>query len=490
MFLTTHDRALPDGPALVDAATGRVWAYRELDVSIAKLAAALNLERKGVVLLLAENTVPSIRTYLAALESGHAVLPMEADIDPAFLRRLIDGFVPEVVAFPVSFSRAAEVVGGANYAPIDVGEPSLSVWRRPAPRSVPIHEDLSLLLATSGSTGNPKLVRLSRRNILSNANSIRSSLDIGRDERAITSLPPFYSYGLSVLHSHLLAGASVVVTTESIAGRSFWDAFRSYGCTSCAAIPYMYDIFGRIGFERLELPTLRTLTQAGGKLADPLISRFHAIMKARGGRLMVMYGQTEATARIACLPSHLLPAKLGSVGFPLGGGRIAIQLDEGGVASPRSVGEVVYSGPNVMLGYAIERDDLARGDELGGVLHTGDLGYLDDDGCLFIVGRRKRFSKVFGLRVNLDDVEGRLQEQSHVAVVDGGDIMIVCCTAAAEAAVRHRVREVAYQMRVHPSAFVLRIVADLPLLPNGKIDYKALGTLGGAWPVLPPRSNT
>jgi len=490
MFLTAHERALPGAPALVDAATGRTWSYQDTDRAVAERAAMLRQERRGVFLLLAQNTIPSVLMYLAGLEAGHAVLPVEAELDAAFLQRLLDRFAPELVALPASRAEAAETLARSGYTRMEIGETSFSAWRRPAPPPAPVHEDLALLLATSGSTGNAKLVRLSRGNILSNADAIRASLDIAPDERAITSLPPFYSYGLSVLHSHLRAGASIVVTADSVVGRGFWDAFRAFGCTSCAAIPYMFDIFSRIGFARLELPTLRTLTQAGGKLAVPLISRFHEIMTARGGRLMVMYGQTEATARITCLPADLLPAKLGSVGFALRGGRIAIQSDDGAELPRGSSGEVVYAGPNVMLGYAEERSDLARGDELGGVLRTGDLGYLDDDGCLFIVGRRKRFSKVFGLRINLDDVEGRLQGHGAVAVLDGGDVMIVCCAAAAEAAVQDLVRDLAIQMKLHPSAFRLRTVAELPLLPNGKVDYQGLASAVGDGPAAIPRSKT
>ena len=133
-------------------------------------------------------------------------------------------------------------------------------------------------------------------------------------------------------------------------------------------------------------------------------------MAARGGRFFVMYGQTEATARIAYVPPDRLSEKLGSAGIAIPGGRLSIEPAGAGTMDGPVTGEVVYEGPNVMLGYATGSGDLALGDELGGVLRTGDIGYLDEDGFLFLVGRSKRIAKVFGLRINLDEVEAAMRE--------------------------------------------------------------------------------
>jgi acyl-CoA synthetase (AMP-forming)/AMP-acid ligase II len=315
-------------------------------------------------------------------------------------------------------------------------------------------------------------VRLTWRNVESNARAIIEALGIGPDERAIASLPFHYSYGLSVLNSHLVAGGSVLVTDASVIEPRFWALFDEWRCTSFAGVPYTYEILLRTGFEKRALPSLRTMTQAGGRLHPDHVERFHRWMIARGGRLFVMYGQTEATARIACLPPELLPFKRGAAGRAIPGGELAIESETGSTVS--GTGEVVYRGPNVMMGYATERADLARGDELGGVLRTGDLGYLDEDGILFITGRAKRIAKVFGLRVNLDELEGMLRARGPVAAVGAENSIHLHCEFGCEAEFSALAREMAAKLRVNHSAFRFVRVSALPLTANGKVDYPKL----------------
>jgi acyl-coenzyme A synthetase/AMP-(fatty) acid ligase len=218
---------------------------------------------------------------------------------------------------------------------------------------------LALILTTSGSTGNPKLVRLTAAAVRANAASIATALDIDGDDVAPTTLPLFYSYGLSVLTSHLLSGATVVLDRRNLTTPDFWGAIDRYGATSLAAVPYQYALLQRLRFAPDRYRRLRTLTQAGGPLRPELVADFHRRMSAVGGRLFVMYGQTEATARMTVLPPKLLPEKIGSVGFPVPGGCVTIGAD---------TGEVMYQGPNVMMGYAETAADLARGDDLCGRL--------------------------------------------------------------------------------------------------------------------------
>ena len=179
----------------------------------------------------------------------------------------------------------------------------------------------SVLLSTSGTTGSPKLVRLAHRNIEANADSIAEYLDIDERERAIQSLPIHYSYGLSVLHSHLATGASVILTPHSIMRPEFWADAARWQATSFAGVPYSYAILQRTGLLRRAMPdTMRTLTQAGGRLAPEAIVKLHELMQERGGRLFVMYGQTEATARISYVPPEALPEKAHTIGIPIPGG--------------------------------------------------------------------------------------------------------------------------------------------------------------------------
>ncbi len=402
---------LHPGARVIDAATGETLTPASVDAAEAELAA----EPGGVVFLPFATTVPAIARYLAALRLGRPVVLLDPDADHT---ELIERF-----------------------------------------RTTEVHPDLALLLTTSGSTGNPKLVRLSAGAVRANAEQIVEVLGITADDVAITTLPLFYSYGLSVLNSYLLSGATVVLERTGIMQRDFWTAAVEHGVTSMAFVPYQYEMLRRLRFDPAKYPALRTLTQAGGRLRADLVTEFAQRMATVGGRLFVMYGQTEAGPRMATLPPERLEEKLGSAGLALPGGSFAIEDDE-----------VVYRGPNVMMGYAETAADLARGDELSGVLHTGDLGRLDDEGFLFITGRTKRMGKVFGVRINLDDVE----KNFPVAAVAGDDKLHVFAEGVSDDEARGLRTKITEWLGTHHTGVIVRSVDALPLLPNGKIDYRAL----------------
>jgi acyl-coenzyme A synthetase/AMP-(fatty) acid ligase len=303
---------------------------------------------------------------------------------------------------------------------------------------------------------------------MSNAEAIARYLELTPDERPITSLPLHYTFGLSVVHSHWLAGAAVVVTDEGFIQPTFWEAFRDHGCTSLAGVPFSYRILERLGFRDMDLPSLTSMQQAGGALEPELTAVYAGYMSGRGGRFHVMYGQTEATARIAYVPPAKLADKIGSAGVAIPGGRLHIEPAADRKAADTGTGEVIYEGPNVMLGYATSGSDLSLGDELQGTLHTGDIGYLDDDGYLFLVGREKRIAKVFGHRISLDEIEALLADLGPAAAVDGGEaVWVYCAFEDADTAVAGLAR----QMRVHRSALVAREVDELPLTTSKKVDY-------------------
>ncbi|MEV0235718.1 AMP-binding protein [Nonomuraea sp. NPDC050786] len=403
-----------------------------------RTAEALARLRPGPLFCGMRNNLTSVLRYLAAWRSGRPVALLDPDLSPGALAELVARFRPTAL---LGFTHAAD---GSPPPRHDVPEP---------------HPDLAVLLATSGSTGNPKLVRLSRQAVQANAAAIAAALSITPDEIAPTSLPLHYSYGLSVLNSHLAAGATVMLTEAGLLERSFWTHLDAHRCTSLAAVPYQYEMLRRLRYERSEHPTLATLTQAGGRLSPELVTEF----AGKADRFFVMYGQTEATARIAVLPPDRLADKPGSAGAAIPGGRLAV--DEG---------EIVYHGPNVMMGYAETAADLARGDDLGGVLRTGDLGRLDSEGFLYITGRLKRIAKVFGVRVNLDDVERLVRGPVPVAATSGDDRVTVWAEGLDAAGCAIMARRLGAELRVHWSGFDVRGIDTLPLLSTGKVDYRAL----------------
>ncbi|MEQ4521131.1 AMP-binding protein [Nocardioides kribbensis] len=331
-----------------------------------------------------------------------------------------------------------------------------------------LHPDLALLLSTSGSTGSPKLVRLSRANVLANADSIASYLALTTEDRAITSLPIHYCYGLSVLTSHLRAGAAVVLTGLSVTDECFWRLARRHRVTSLAGVPHTFDLLDASGFAERDLPDLRYLTQAGGRLAPATVRRFADLGRRRGWDLFVMYGATEATARMAYLPPHLAASRPDAIGLPVPGGDLRLAPVEG-QDLPDGVGELVYSGPNVMMGYALERGDLARGVEHH-ELRTGDLGRQSDDGLWEVVGRLDRHVKLFGLRLDL----GRLEEVCTVPVrlvEHDGRLHAFVDRPRSAAAARASLRAAT---GLPHGAVVVHTLAAVPLTSSGKVDHAAL----------------
>ncbi len=341
--------------------------------------------------------------------------------------------------------------------------------RRQYEGATDLHPDLAVLLSTSGSTGSPKLVRLSYENLRSNAQSIAEYLNLSSDDRAITSLPPYYCYGLSVLTSHLLVGASIVLTDLSVADACFWDLARDHQVTSFAGVPHTFDLLDTVAFDAATLPSLRYVTQAGGRMRPEAIRRWAEHGEQADFDLFVMYGQTEATARMAYLPPHLAATRPETIGIPIPGGEFALRALDEAIPGEPEIGELVYTGDNVMMGYAHGPADLARGHDLT-ELHTGDLARQTDDGLWEIAGRLDRAVKVFGLRVDLPRLESRLDVPATiVATEDGLDVFVA--TEVDPRAVRDRIVDIsalpAPTIRVHH-------LDELPVTPRGKVDYAAL----------------
>jgi acyl-CoA synthetase (AMP-forming)/AMP-acid ligase II len=456
-----------DGARLIDVAGGRTLHGAELGVEVSQAAAALGGLPTGVLFARMSIDLASVLRYLGAFEAERAVALIDPALDTGILVELVARYRPAaVLAAPEDAPPTGyRVVGGD--------------WVREAANGVLPHPDLAVLLPTSGSTGNPKLVRLSREAILSNAHAIAEVLGIDAAEVAPTCLPLHYSYGLSVLNSHLVKGASVVIEASGVLGRGFWDAVTEHKVTSLSGVPYHYDMLRRLKFDPEKYPSLRTLTQAGGKMRDELITEFDELIRAAGGRFFVMYGQTEAAPRMTTMPAERLAEKLGSAGPALPGGKFTIRREDGSETThPKITGEVVYRGPNVMMGYAESEAELAAGHDSGGVLATGDLGYLDKEGYLYISGRLKRIGKVFGNRLSLDDLEQAVRSASVgidvVAAVAAGDKVVFFAEGADKDICKDASRALSERLHLHTSGFDVRPIDTVPLLASGKIDYRSL----------------
>jgi acyl-CoA synthetase (AMP-forming)/AMP-acid ligase II len=235
----------------------------------------------------------------------------------------------------------------------------------------------------------------------------------------------------------------------------------------------MYETLAKLRFQPSKYPSLKTMTQAGGKLKEDLIRHFHGVCQTAGCRFFVMYGQTEATARISYVPPDRSLEKAGAAGVPIPGGSLSLAPVEG----MPDAEELVYAGPNVMMGYADSRESLALGDELHGVLRTGDLGRQDADGFFYVTGRLKRFAKLFGSRVSLDDVEQAVEREHGVlAMASEVEGMLHIFTApGARVPQPNLIRSgLGHLLGVPPAGIQVNLIAELPLTSSGKRNYKAL----------------
>ncbi len=453
-----HLAAYGDRTALLGHGAGPGLTYADLAARVRAFAARLGAPRR-LVLVEGANHADAVVAHLGAIEAGCPVLLT----GPAAAPGLAAAYDPDV-----SWSRAE------------------GLREHRAEPAVDLHPDLAVLMSTSGTTGSPKLVRLSAANLLANAGAIVDYLGLTTADVAPTVLPMHYCYGLSVVHSHLLVGASLLLTEDSVVDASFWAAARAHRITSLAGVPYTFELLDRVGFAEMDLPHLRYLSQAGGRLAPQDVRRYARLGRERGWELFVMYGQTEATARMAYLPPLLAESAPETIGIPVAGGSFTIEpLPERPLAGPADpeVGELVYHGPNVMLGYAECPAELALGRTVT-ELRTGDIGLQREDGLFEVVGRRSRVAKVFGLRLDLDHAEKVLAARGVVAAAaDGGDrLVLAVCSGAAPvdgAAVAALVRD---ELGLPSSGLRLVTPPDMPRLPNGKPDYRGVLALAQGAP--------
>lgn len=442
-----------DAPALLFADRDPV-TYRELADRVDDKARTFGRE-KLLIGVEAEHSEHAVISYLAALKAGHAVV-MIPPLDHNGEAVIDDAFAPDITC---------RLVGDRWRL--------LEASHRGDRQGIVPHPDLALLLMTSGSTGHAKAVRLSGQNLDANAASIAQYLGLTASDRGCMVLPLHYCYGLSVMHSHLSVGASLCFPKLSISDAGFADRLEQSGCTNFSGVPYSYDLLESVDF-RSKLPaSLRFMTVAGGRLSPDIVRRYNRLLRDRDGAFFVMYGQTEGTARLAYVPPDRLQGNEGRIGVAIPGGTLTLEDEEGHeISSPGKAGELVYRGPNIMMGYAGSRRELAQGPELD-CLRTGDLAEMDDQGLFRVCGRLKRISKIAGLRISHDAMEEALDKQGICAAVVGDDrtIHAYCADPVSELRVR-RILAAASGLTLLQVGATQK--AELPRLSSGKIDYSAL----------------
>lgn len=465
MFLEL-DKKTKEKAAVIDV-KGNSVTYGELIECGKNLENYIN--RRTVVFILAQNNVETLKMYIACMINKIVPLLIDARTNVSLLQRLIDLYHPSYIWGNKERLKQLEYLQYVDCIDENCGlvETFLSEYE--------LFEELSLLLTTSGSTGSPKLVRHSYQNIERQAENISLFFELDGSERPMVDLPIMYTYGLSIVNSHLFVGATVLVTDESIVSKRFWQFFKEEGATSFTGVPYSYELLKQIRFFKMDLPSLRVLSQGGGKMPKELQKEFVEYIQSKNGKYYATYGQTEGSARMAYLPPELALKKCGSIGMAIPNGKLYLKDEQDNlIVIPNVEGELYYEGPNVTLGYAVCGEDLKKGDERFGVLATGDVAYMDEDECFYIVGRKKRFLKLFGYRVSLDECEILIQTEFMVecACIGNDQQMIVCITdkEKIEAVKTFLLKKTS----LYPTAVKVVAVDKILRNPAGKILYNEL----------------
>lgn len=422
---------------------------------------------RSLVAIICHNVPASAISYLSCLQNQIVPFLVDAQMDSNLQSQLLDLYKPNYI-----FRPKEDCPRQSPLYTID----TYGIFRA---YNMPhqLHENLALLLTTSGSTGSPKLVRQSYTNIQSNAASIAEYLHLSKEDRPISTLPMHYTFGLSVINSHALCGASEVLTESTVLEQDFWDVCKKNKATSIAGVPFTYECLNRLGFRNMELPNITLMIQAGGHLPSKLQKAFMEYAKETKKRFIVMYGQTEATARMAYLPFEKGLDKLGSIGVAIPGGTFHI-MDENHheIQTPHTVGELCYEGPNVTMGYATKPTDLSLGDTRNGFLYTGDMSYVDEDGFYYIVGRKKRFIKIMGKRINMDEIEQLLKNQftSLDFACEGYDDDLHCFTTGKKDTYDALEDYLIQRLNIHPRCFSIHTIPSVPKNSSGKTQYRLL----------------
>jgi len=461
------NRNFPDRTAVI-LESGAHKTYAELIEDIGRVARLL--KPRSQLLIVGDNDYPTLLFYLAALECGAVPLMLARGKNPAHALKLASIFSPQQIMADGDFPGA-----GDHLVPAAV-EGDYTLFENRASSQPELHERLGFLSATSGSTGSPKLVRLSQANLAANATAIVEYLEITPDDRAMASLPLSYSYGLSIVNSHLNAGASFVLSSLTMMDSAYWGLMREHEVTSFAGVPYHYEMLLRLRLERLKLPSLRKMTQAGGRLARENMVKIYEACEAAGIRFCTMYGQTEASPRISYLPSEDTLRKPNCIGIPIPGGHMWIADESGNdITATGLAGELVYEGANVCMGYAWSAEELQVGDENEGVLRTGDIARCDDEGYFYIEGRQQRFLKIYGNRISLDQIERFLDEKGLEGAAFGSDECLAVRIVGSPGTDTEPLRqEIADYAGINFNAVFVSVAEELPRLPTGKVDYRCL----------------
>lgn len=458
------DKKSASSMAAIDDAGGQL-TYGELVTLKSELSAVL--PERELVFCLCENKVGALAGFLSLYDCKDVCLLLSAHIDKALLKVLDETYGPSYFWMPQAMVEESDYEKVYDYKGF--------VLCKTGKKAPAMHPNLSMLMTTSGTTGSPKLVRHKYGNIESNAKNVATVFGWTPEERGIIDLPMQYTMGLNVINSHLYAGATVLLMEANLMSPKYWAFIKEQKGSNFTGVPFSYEILSRLRFTKMDLPYLTTMAEGGGKLSDTLFKTFADYAVEKGKRFFATFGTTETSARLAYLPPSEATTHIGSIGHAIPEGKL-ILVDENGneITDADVVGELRYEGPNVTMGYGTCVEDLTKGDEFCGVYETGDLAKKDVDGFFYIVGRKKRFLKLFGLRVSLDQSEKIIKEQFDIECACMGDDNQMLIYITQEDLKEEVKKLISEKTNLMAKFFDVRVINEIPRFESGKINYREL----------------
>ena len=443
---------------------GENISYENLLNESGKFASKIN--KRSLIFILIDNDFESIVGLIGSELSGSVIMLLSPQINQQAFIKLINLYNPDYIFLndKVNFKndKFESIYTFSKYELLK----NRIFWLKD------INDKLSLLQTTSGSTGSPKNVKLSYKNLISNTNSIIADLKISSKDVCITTLPPSYVYGLSIINTHLKVGAKIVLNKSSVIEKKFWEKLVSNKVNNFGGVPYIYEILLKIGLKDELFKYLKYTTIAGGHLNNNFKLSFLDFYERLGISLITMYGAAEATSRMSYLPAEYSRIKNGSIGVPITNGTFLLE-DENKkiIKKPNTQGELIYKGMNVCMGYANSSKDLIKKDTNNSVLRTGDMGFFDEDGFFYIVGKKSRYIKIAGNRISLDEIEKIIYEYGYknVCSQQAKDTLNIYVN---EKNVEKKIKSyVSKYTNLHESLFKVYFLETFPMTKNNKIDY-------------------
>lgn len=365
-------------------------------------------EDYSIIIIIADNCYEFIAGYISLMNKSKTIkILLDKSFPQEYIEKLVKSYKPNYIYLPINLDiKNIKILKTIKLK-------TFKILKTNFKKEIKVNYINYLLLPTSGTTQSAKFVRLSKNNMLDNTKKIINSLNIKKNHCTITTMPAGYSYGLSIINTYLMSGAKIVLNNNTLFEKKFWKKIKKFNVNSFGGVPEFYKILKKLDFEKFLNKSIKYLTQAGGKLEEDCINYFGKICKKNKIKFFIMYGQTEASPRITCLPWKLFFTKHKSVGKPLSGYRVTIKKNGKELKKPFEIGEIIVKGKNVSLGYAESLKDLKKGNTNKFILNTGDIGFKDKDGFVFITGRSKRIIKIFGKRFNLEDIENYLKKEGY-----------------------------------------------------------------------------